>query len=121
MAKASDLMGLGMAPALAGAIGNGEATLGATATGSTQADAYALVNPTTTFTTTAASTGARLPNASGQPTFVVLNAGASDLTLYPATGETINAIAANGGFTVTAAKSVICTPCGTKWICTLSA
>lgn len=105
-----DVMGLGMAPALAQAI-NGVGAASLTATGSTQADAYAMTTCSNEFTTVAASTGARLPIV-GAPVSVgdivaVYNKGANTLTVYPPVGGAIMLSAANAGVSVASGKSAL--------------
>lgn len=92
-----------------------------TATGSVQADAFVLTANITKFGTVAASTGAILPSATGVAPYFIFNGGASPLTVYPALGETINASAANTGFSVTNGKGAYFYPHGNQWMANLSA
>jgi hypothetical protein len=119
MAQQSELMALGMPSALAGAVGSGPST-SITPAGSTQTGATALSSPVTVLATASAA-GVRLPSATGAPVYAIFNNSGADQTLYPASGETINASTANTGFTITSAKSAICVPSGQKWIVNLSA
>lgn len=122
MATNVELMGLGTPAAQASAIGSATANTGLTGAGtSSQANALLLTSPVSVFGTVAANSGARLPPASGQPTHVIFNGGANALLLYPASGEILNGSSADASFSVTAAKSVTCTPAGNRWIVTLSA
>lgn len=76
----------------------GDVTTGATATGTTQAGAYALTTPTTTFTTVAAGTGARLPvttTVSAGDELDVGNFGVNTLAVYPPVGGKLNSAAVN--------------------------
>lgn len=94
-----------------------------TATGTNQATALALPAQTNRFGTVAAGTGCTLSpttTAAGAPyalpanasvTQTIYNAGANALLVYPAAGgtETINALAANAGFSLPAGKYLQCT------------
>lgn len=71
-----------------------------TATGSTQATALQLQADINRFTTVAASTGAILPSMNPGDSCVVFNGGANALLVYPPVGGTINALAANAGYSV---------------------
>jgi hypothetical protein len=62
-----------------------------TATGSAAGDALALSAVFNRVSTTAASTGVKLPPAEAGAMVVVANDGASSLTVYPQTGSTIDA------------------------------
>lgn len=95
MSQIRKLTGAGMAPLQAvGIIGdedNGAAGAGITATGSTQATAYALGAVNSHVTTTAASTGVLLPVASAPGEELrVINFGASSLSVYPPVGGKCN-------------------------------
>jgi hypothetical protein len=94
---------------------------GLTATGSAQGDALALTASFVNFTTVASSTGTILPSASNSGPYLILNNGAQTLSVYPATGEFINALSANSAFSVTAAKSAMFFPAGNRWCAILSA
>jgi hypothetical protein len=61
-----------------------------TATGSAAGDALALSAVVNRVSTTAASTGVKLPPAEAGAMMVVINDGASSLTVYPQTGSTID-------------------------------
>ena len=61
-----------------------------TATGSAAGDALALNAVFSRVSTTAASTGVKLPTAEAGAMAVVANDGASTLTVYPQTGATID-------------------------------
>ncbi len=111
------LMGSGL-PALAVTNIGGTVDSAVTATGSSsQANSYALVADYTEVTTTAANNGVRLPaNRSPGDSFTVYNIGASTLFLYPASGESINAIAADAKYDVATAKICIVTKVSpTRW------
>lgn len=116
MARKQVLMGCGI-PALAADHIVGVCTSALTATGSAQTDALLLPSTVCEVTTTAASTGVILPaNCSTGDSFTVYNIGASTLTVYPPTGESINAIAANSGYSQATAKVGIYTKMSaTRW------
>jgi hypothetical protein len=105
-----DVIGSGVAPLVAQNI-NGVGQGAQTATGSTQADAFALTTCSTEFTTVAASTGARLPapglNVGPGDILAVYNQGASTLTVYPPVGFKIGLAATNAGVSVASGKSAL--------------
>lgn len=118
-----NLMGTGTPASQAGAILGG-ALVSQTATGSTQADAFALGFTTNTqFSTVASGTGAILSaNAQAGDWYRVFNNGANALLVYPPVGSAINNGATNAGFSVAANKSAhffMLSP--TLWGVTLSA
>lgn len=92
MAFVERIQGAGMpgavAVAICGDVGN---TL--TAAGSSASDALQLSAVINRVSTTAASTGVKLPTASTGASVVVANDGANALTVYPATGATIDGAA----------------------------
>lgn len=95
---------------------------GLSAAGTTQGTATAITNQTNDFTTVAASSGAILPSPEQGEFIFVANSGANAMALYPASGHSINALAANTAFSVPAGKSVIVwAATATKWIVHLSA
>ena len=121
-----NLMGTGCSPLQAQA-SVGILSNNLTATGSSsQANALALPSDFNIFTTVAANTGGRLP-ASGNgtnpgDTYIVVNHGASTLTIYPATGGTIANGSANAGFSVSATKTATFTYLGSNnWAAAVSA
>ena len=74
-----------------------------TATGTVQGDAFALAtgkNVVHQVTGGAASTGVILPAAVAGETHTVCNQGSNNIIVYPATGDTINTLAANAGMTI---------------------
>jgi len=75
--------------------------------GSTQATATPLQADVNAFSTTASSTGAILPRLNAGDSVIVRNGGANDLLVYPAVGGTINALAANAGYSVTAGNTAV--------------
>ena len=69
---------------------------GLTATGTTQADALQLTDGYSFLSTTALNTGVKLPTVASTGTFAqVVNHGVNELKVYPASGQTIDALAAN--------------------------
>jgi hypothetical protein len=110
MASPSRLMALGMANSLALEIGQDSASANLTATGSNAATALSLTADFNIFGTVAASTGAMLPAAEGQPDQVIYNGGANALSVYPQTGEIINGLSAGAAFSVGAGKAAIFVP-----------
>ncbi len=103
---ATNLMGLGVGGvSLANALGM-DITSAATATGSSEADAYQLKTAITEFTATASSTGAKLPDATPGQVVVVANFGANTLKVYPNTSDKINnGTATTGSINVAANKT----------------
>ena len=79
---------------------------GLSAAGTTQGTATAISKTNSVFTTVASGAGATLPNLApvngAFAEFTVVNAGANALLLYPASGNTINALAANAALSVAA-------------------
>lgn len=73
--------------------------------------------------TGASNTGGQLPpgvisgNTTGLMLWVTNSAAANSMNVFPQTGESINAIAANGAYAVAANKTVgfLCSPAGTIW------
>lgn len=104
------LMGSGFSGQQAIAL-NGYSTVGATATGSTQATALALTTEFTELTTVAAGTGVILPASSttsgivGGDSFFIANQGANALLVYPPTGGSIGLAATNAGVSVASGKT----------------
>jgi hypothetical protein len=93
---------------------------GLTATGATsQANSFGLDNAEVAiFTTTAATTGCRLPaSVSPGDVMVVANRGASALLIYPAVGHNINALAANASLSLAAgSKAMLVATSATNWL-----
>lgn len=100
----------------------GDASSGQTATGTTQTDAY-LLNDVTEFTTVASGSGAKLPpGASGGDNITIYNGGANALLVYPALGESINALSANASLSVATNKSIMFVKTSaTRWVSLLTA
>jgi len=104
MAFTSRIMGAGNSPFAAVAIA-GDLADNLTATGTTQTDALGLTSVFNIVGTTAASTGVRLMTSEPACEVVVKNLGANTLNVYPATGQAINALAANAAYTISAGAS----------------
>ena len=68
----------------------GDVSSNLTATGSTAADALQLSAVVSRVGTAASGTGVKLPAAEAGAMMVIRNDGANTLTVYPATGGTIN-------------------------------
>ena len=80
---------------------------GLTATGSSQATAFPLLNGTDhQFTTVAASTGAVLPAARLADSVSVWNGGASSLSVYPPLGGKVNDGTVNVAYSLPAASGI---------------
>jgi Protein of unknown function (DUF2793) len=98
---------------------NGSGLSGA---GTTQGTATAITKQTNEFTTVAASSGAILPGPEQGEFIFVANAGANALNIYPASGHSINALAANAAFSLAAGKNCLFwAATATKWYANLSA
>lgn len=100
-----NMMGSGTPSGQAGSFIGG-VSVGQTATGTTQADAFALSVSNTQFTTVASGTGAIVPSFMQPGDYLrVFNNGANALLVYPISGAAINNGATNAGFSVAANKS----------------
>lgn len=103
MPRANSLLSAGV-PA-----GAAQALLGAPTTialaGSTQTDATAIT--TACANITSGSGGARLPAMNVGDSVEVFNVSGNTASIYPATGQTINALSANGAISMATAKSAI--------------
>jgi hypothetical protein len=104
MSQARNLSALGLPGVLAQSLGGLTANT-LTAAGSTQATALALPADINFVTTAAAGTGVILPASSSGDSFVVRNGGANACLIYPPVGGTINALAANAGYSVAAGST----------------
>jgi len=124
MAATKEIMAGGISAIAADSI-TGSQTTGITATGSTQLDAKALTTTDNAVSTAAAGTGVILPQwATPGDDFMVYNGGANALLVYPPLGSsaTINAGAANAGFSVATTKSArFKMLSATVWVAGLSA
>jgi hypothetical protein len=85
----------------------GQAAKNLVSAGTTQNGALALGVGISHFSTTAASSGARLPPMNAGERCVIYNSGANALTVYPDFGAQINGLSANAGFSVGAGKGAI--------------
>ncbi len=106
-------LGLGSPAAVTALLGGTPATGLSGAGTSSQANALALTAPISVFGTVALNSGARLPafgatSSNVLDEYLVCNDGANPLLLYPATGESINALSANASFSVTNGRSALC-------------
>lgn len=117
MPNLQQIMATGNSAASAQAI-VGNAADNLTATGSTQGTALAISAINSVVTTAAASTGVRLPlRVDVGSNYFVANLGANALTIYPGTGESINALAANAGLSLAAgSKAFLVKTSATRWI-----
>lgn len=79
------------------------------ATGSAQGDAAAVATGFTLVTAADGTKGVILPAASAGKKVEIKNGANAVLKIYPATGDAINAIAANGALSIAALTSVILT------------
>lgn len=105
MAIPSRLLGSGISPQASVNL-CGDVATGLTATGTTNADALALSAVINNVTTTAASTGVKLPPFESGSAVFVANQGANALLVYPPASGQINALTViTGGFSVGAGKS----------------
>ena len=93
----------------------GDGATALVATGSSATDALQLSACYNSIGTAAASTGVKLPPTEVGAMVAVYNGGASTLTVYPATGSTINAAAASLSVTATTRVLFIATS-ATTWI-----
>lgn len=122
MAIAQRLLGSGAAAQLAqNIVGDFDPAIVATGT-SSQTAAYDLFAVNNYVSTTAANTGVQLPVCNPGDEIFVYNAGASTLSVYGQTGETINNGAANAAHSVATVKGAIykkLTP--TAWMAVLTA
>lgn len=116
MATALELMGLGLSPFQAGAIGQGAAA-SVTPAGSSASDAAALTSSVVTLATASAA-GVILPQAAGKPIYIIRNNSGANQTVYPATGDTING---GSSVTLTSAKVGLCIPSQNTWLFLLGA
>lgn len=98
---------------------NGSGLSGA---GTTQGTATVITKQTNEFTTVGAGQGAKLPSPEQGEFIFVSNAGANALLVYPDTGHSINALAANAGFSLAAGKNALFwAATASKWYALLSA
>lgn len=95
---------------------------GLSGAGTTQGTATAITKQTNEFTTVAASSGAILPSPEQGEFIFVQNSGANALNVYPASGHSINALAANAAFSLAVGKNALFwAATASKWYANLSA
>lgn len=95
---------------------------GLSAAGTNQGTAAAITNQTNEFTTVGSGQGAILPSPEQGEFIFVANAGANALLVYPASGHSINALAANAAFSVAAGKNALFwAATASKWYVNLTA
>lgn len=95
---------------------------GLSAAGTTQGTATAITKQMCEFTTVAAGTGAILPSPEQGEFIFVQNSGANAMNVYPASGHSINALAANAAFSLAVGKNaVFWAASASKWYANLSA
>jgi len=83
----------------------GDVATGVSAAGTTQATATSLTSNVNVIGTAAASSGVVLPASEAGDVIEVYNQGANSLSVYPLSGENINALSANAAFAVAAGKA----------------
>jgi hypothetical protein len=120
MATVSEIMASGTPAMLANKLGSDPVTVFAAA-GTTQATATLLTSSFANVTTVASSAGVRLRSAHGAGPTTILNNGLNVLSIYPATGEKINGLAANTAITVAPGKCVMLTGDNNQWAANISA
>lgn len=95
---------------------------GLSAAGSTQGTATVITKQTNEFTTVGSGQGAVLPSPEQGEFIFVANSGANALNVYPASGHSINALAANTAFSLAVGKNaVFWAATASKWYANLSA
>jgi uncharacterized membrane protein len=77
------------------------------ATGSTQANAAALAEGLNVVSAADGTKGVRLPTAVAGMVVIVKNTAAAALKIYPAVGGAINAVSADGAYSITNTTSVL--------------
>lgn len=109
-------------PAFAGNV-SFSAAAGISAAGTTQGTATALTKDQNEVTTVAAGSGVKLPASTAGNAIAVANAQATNaLLVYPATGDAINALAANTALSLAAGKNAIFFCCAAgKWYAVVTA
>lgn len=115
MPNVTALMGVGLPQEAAKLLGGAYSAAVSAAGTSSQSAATLVECGLVSVTTAAANSGIRLPPASQGSITLVVNGGASTVTVYPATGEYINAGSVNAGVSVTNAKNGVFIPFGNRW------
>lgn len=123
MAFAKNVMGLGVSAAEAAGQLVAAVATGLTSAGTTQATALSITADVNFVSTVAASSGVILYNGQiGDSCFVMNDAGANALTVYPPVGGKFNNLSTNSGFTLAANTPVWCVKVtATRWFAMLSA
>ena len=86
------------------------------AAGSTQANATALAEGISVVSAADGTKGVRLPTAVAGMVIIVKNTAAGALNIYPATGGAINAVSANGAYSITnLTSSLLVASSTTQW------
>lgn len=98
----------------------GDGATGLVATGSSATDALQLSAVFNTLTTSAASTGVKLPPTEAGALVGIRNDSGQTITVYPATGSTINAAASSYSL-ATAKTALFFAPSATTWAAILTA
>jgi hypothetical protein len=115
----SRVLGSGNAPLSTTSI-CGDGAVALVALGSTATDALQLSAVWNTITTSSASTGVKLPPTEAGAVVGIRNDSGQTITVYPATGSTINAAAAS--FSLATAKTALFfAPSATTWAAILTA
>lgn len=116
MASSQTLIGLGVPPRQASALGFNPATKAGV--GTTQAGATAITTNMTTLTTAGGATAFVMPAAiPGQGPFLIYNSTATSALLYPGSGKTFNGGSADAALTLPTLRSlVIFKTDATNWI-----
>lgn len=120
MALASDLVQMNVVPRVADFLGDTMAA-SLSATGNTQGTALALTTSINEVTTVAAGVndGVIVPAVVASPysKIAIRNASAANLNIYPATGQSINALAANAPYVLAATTGILlCKISTSRWI-----
>ena len=84
-------------PGMLASVGNG-----LTAVGTNQATALLIASDYNVITASAVGTGVVMPNASAGKNMVISNISTNPIVVYPAVGQTFDALAANAGITIPA-------------------
>jgi len=123
MGFAKNIMGAGVAAAAAAADTVSSVATALTAAGTTQATALSITADVNFVSTVGASSGVIVYNGViGDSVFIMNDAGANALTVYPPVGGKFNNLATNAGFSLAANTPVWCIKLtATRWFALLSA
>ena len=119
MATTAQLMASGIPPQAALMLATGPITT-LTPAGASQGTAPIIASPGVILGTAGAA-GVILPSAVGQPEITVFNNSGAAQNVYPAVGQTINALTANTAFSVPTGKAAQFLPGDTGWLANVSA